>query len=100
MFIGGLKKIAPWMFAMDHTNQARWLPIFIHFLKSLQSNHPGVYKEFWQGKFTINKSECPFSSTGIDQVHEQNNKLVKINGGATDLPNDNAALLKWTVVRS
>ena len=33
----------------------------------------------------------------IDQAHEQNNKLVKIDGGATDLLNDNAALLKWTV---
>ena len=55
---------------MDHTNYARWLPIFIHDLKSLQSNHPGVYKEFYQGKFTINKSEYPFSSMGIDQVHE------------------------------
>ena len=70
MFISSLKKIAPWMFAMDHTNYVRWLPIFIHDLKSLQSNHPGVYKEFYQGKFTINKSEYPFSSMGIDQVHE------------------------------
>ena len=45
----------------------------------------------------INKSGKPFSSLGIDQAHEQNNKLVKIAGGATDLLNDNAALLKWTV---
>ena len=34
---------------------------------------------------------------GIDQAHEQNNKLVKINGSATDLLNNNTALLKWTV---
>ena len=32
-FIGFLEKIVPWMFAMDHTNYARWLPIFIHDLK-------------------------------------------------------------------
>ena len=32
----------------------------------------------------------------IDQAHKQNNKLVKIDCGATDLLNDNAALLKWT----
>ena len=77
MFMGCLEKIAPWMFAMDHTNYARWLPIFIHDLKSLQANHPGVCKEFCQGKFTISKSGKPFSSMGIDQAHEQNNKLVK-----------------------
>ena len=46
MFIGCLEKIAPWMFAMDHTNHARWLPMFMHDLKWLQSNHPGVYQEF------------------------------------------------------
>ena len=84
------------MFAMNHTNYARWLPVFIHDLKSLQSKHPGVYREFFQGKFKINKSGKPFSSMGIDQAHEQNNKLVKIDCGATDLLNDNAALLKWT----
>ena len=85
------------MFTMDHSSYARWLPIFIHDLKSLQSNDPGVYKEFWQRKFTINKRRKPFSSIGIDQAHKQNNKLVKIDDGATDLLHDNAALLKWTV---
>ena len=34
---------------------------------------------------------------GIDQAHKQNNKLIKIDGGATDLLNDNAALFNWTV---
>ena len=35
---------------------------------------------------------------GIDQAHTQkNNRLVEIDGGATDLLNDNAALLKWKV---
>ena len=64
------KKSAPWMFAKDHTNYARWLPIFIHDLKSLQSNHPRVYKESCQGKFTINKSGKPFSSISIDQAQK------------------------------
>ena len=69
----------------------------MHDLKSLQSNHPGVYKEFCQRKFTINKSGKPISIMGIDQAYEQNNKLVKIDCGATDLLNDNTAFLKWTV---
>ena len=45
MLRGCLEKIAPWMFSMDQTNYACWLPIFIYDLKSLQSNHPGVYIE-------------------------------------------------------
>ena len=50
-----------------------------------------------QGKFTINKSGKPSSSVGIDQAHKQNNKLVKMDDGSSDLQNDNTALLKWTV---
>ena len=29
MFVSALEQIAPWMFALDHTQYARWLPIFI-----------------------------------------------------------------------
>ena len=44
-----------------------------------------------------NKSGKPFSSMGIDQAREQTNKLIKKDDGATDLLNNNVALLKWTV---
>ena len=32
-----------------------------------------------------------------DQAHEQNNKLVKIDGGAVGILDNEAALLKWAV---
>ena len=32
-----------------------------------------------------------------DQAHEKNNKLVKIDGGAVDILDNEAALLKWAV---
>ena len=34
MFIGCLEKIAPWMFAMDHTNYARYNLITQEYIKS------------------------------------------------------------------
>ena len=60
MFIGCLEQISPWMSTIDHTNYACWLPVFIHDLKSLQSNHPGVYKELCQGKLRSTKVESYF----------------------------------------
>ena len=33
----------------------------------------------------------------IDQAHEQNNKLVKIDGGAIGILENQNALLKWAV---
>ena len=98
LFLSCLERIAPWMFAMDHMHYPRWLPVFINDLKRLPVNHPNVYKEFLFGKFKINKTGKPFSNIGIDQAHEQNNKLVKTDGDAVDiLLNDNTALMKWMV---
>ena len=57
--------------------------------------HPSIYDEFHSGKLTVKKTGKSFSSIGIDQAHEQNNKLVKIDGGAIDiLSNNNTALMK------
>ncbi len=98
LFLACLEKIAPWMFALDHVHYARWLPFFISDLKVLRIKHPKVYQEFVKGNFTINKTGKPFSNIGIDQAHEQNNKLVKIDGEAVDmLLNDSASLMKWMV---
>ena len=38
-----------------------------------------------KGYFTVKKSKRKVSNIGIDQAHEQNNKLIKIDGGAIGL---------------
>ena len=43
--------------------------------------------------FTINKTTKQFSSIGIDQAHEQNNKIVKTDGGAIGIVENEQALL-------
>ena len=35
MFVGVLDQFAPWLFALDQTNYARWLPIFIRSMETL-----------------------------------------------------------------
>ena len=32
-----------------------------------------VLEQFNKGYFTVNKTDRPFSSVGVDQAHEQNN---------------------------
>ena len=44
-----------------------------------------VHAEFQNGGFTINKTGNPFSEMAIDQAHEQNNAMVKGDGGAVGL---------------
>ena len=76
-YIDSMQQILPWMFALDHTNYARWLPVHLHDMKTLDIKNPQVYKSFVEGRFVIAKSARRFSALPIDHAHEQNNKIVK-----------------------
>ena len=47
--------------------------------------------------FVVTKSGKPFSCIAEDQVHKQNNKCVKGDGGAVEILNSEEALLKWAM---
>ena len=64
-------------FALDHTNYARWLTIHVFNLISLPITHPDVYQQMLKGFFSFAKTKRPFSRMALDQVHEQNNEIIK-----------------------
>ena len=98
LFITSLKSIAHWIFALDHVHYARWLPVFIEDMinisKNNEKNTKAIFNSFNKGFFTVRKTNNPFSSIGIDQAHEQNNKIIKVDGGAIGLLENDNALLK------
>ena len=59
--------------------------------------HPGVAREFGAGNFNVRKTKNVFSSIPIDQAHEQNNALIKGDGGAVGLTDNPSALLRWMI---
>ena len=50
------------------------------------NKHPHVYNEFSTsgGKVTVQKMTNTFSSIPPDQAHEQNNELIKGDGGVLE----------------
>jgi len=64
---------------------------------ALQEHHPEIYCQFMSGNFAVSKSTHKFSSMAIDQVHEQLNAVIKGDGGAVGLTENEAALCRWTV---
>ena len=92
-----LQDIIPWLFAMDLVHYSRWISVFIHYIRRLPDTHPDVFQRFQEGQFTIKKSVWVFSNMAIDQAHEQNNKLVKIDGGAIGILENDTALLDWAI---
>lgn len=86
-------QLAPWFFALDHTNYSRWIPIYIRDMKSLPDSIKCDLKKYW----VISKTHNKFSSLPIDQVHEQNNKIVKGAGGVIGLTDNPVAFTRWMV---
>ena len=97
LYKDALTELAPWFFALDHTNYARWVPIHIRDMVSLDNHLPALSDEFRKGHFVVHKTHHAFSAIPIDQAHEQNNKCVKGDGGAVGLTENTTQLLRWMV---
>ena len=76
---------------------ARWLTIHWFDLWNLKATFPDVFEYFSKGFFSFQKSNREFSRMGLDQVHGQNNAVIKGCGGATDIVNkvDDSTLIRW-----
>ena len=90
----------PRFFALDHTHYSRWVPVHIRDMTTLHERLPDVAKEFDRGSFVVHKSTRPFSAIAIENAHEQNNAVVKGDGGAIGLTQNPRALLRWMVAGS
>ena len=96
LYVEALESLAPWSFAFDHSNYARWLPIYIRDMKCL----PGPVQESLRKCWVISKSSNTFSSNPIDQAHEQNNARVNGSSGAVGLTESLVTFRKWMVASS
>ena len=91
LFAASFEEMLPWLAALDHSYYLRWRCIFLCDMHRLPAS---AADEFIKGHFTIKKTEQIFSTIGIDQAHRQNNKLVKIDGGAIGILGNEQALLE------
>ena len=71
--------------------------VFIQDFSTLERDHNETYKAFKKGFFTVRKTNCVFSNMGINQAHEQNNKILKTDGGVFVILDNPTALLKWAI---
>ena len=95
LYISMLHKMLPWFFATNHPNYARWLSVHLRDMCALEETVPEVAAAFKKGLFTVSKTRRSFSAIPIDQAHEQNNAVVKGEGGAVGLTENPNALRRW-----
>jgi len=96
LYVDAFTEIVPWLFSLDHTNYAQWIPVHLRD-STLKDIHPKVFAEFLKGNFLVKKTAHRFSAIAIDQGHEQNNAAVKDDGGAVGLTANPVALKRWMV---
>lgn len=63
----------------------------------LPTRHPELHKSFVEDHFAFHKTQKMFSAIAHDQNHEQNNALVKGDGGAVGLTENPCALARWMI---
>ena len=95
--VQSLRNLLKWFFALDHTNYSRRLTIHLLDLILLPTIHRDVYWQMLKGVFNFTKKPCHFWRIALDQIHEQNNKIIKGVGGASSLLNtkDESTLIRW-----
>ncbi len=57
MYLDALAELAPWFFALNHTNYARWIQVHLRDMSLLSKSHTDIYREFNAGHFTVQKTK-------------------------------------------
>ncbi|KAJ8031728.1 hypothetical protein HOLleu_25018 [Holothuria leucospilota] len=100
LYVQTLTAIIPWIFAMDHYHYARWLTVHVTDLQELPNDSVDIHRAFVNGRFVTQKSSHKFSALAHDQIHEQQNAIVKGDGGVIGITENEAASRRWMVAGS
>ena len=87
----------PWVTIYDHTNYARWGPVYLAEMKGLETSHQELYEEFMNGNFVVKKRDGKFNQVPIDQATEWQNTTCKISNGIIGITRNDTARDKFCV---
>ena len=81
----------------DHYTYTRCLTKHWFEFYTTETKFPDVCNILSKENVSFQKSHRDFTRKSLNEIHEQNNKLIKGCGGASDLLNkmDDSALIRW-----
>ena len=94
-----IKKMLPWFFAYDHTNHARYLPVYLAHMILLPETHPEAHALLENGDFGVQQTMSHgFSQMPVDQTIEQTlNRSTKTKGGIVGFSLRKGAVQQWMI---
>ena len=87
----------PWLFAYDHINYARYLPVYLVTMTTLPDTHPEAYHLLTDGDFGVQRlTSRGFSQLPVDQTIEPTlNRSTKTKGGIVGFSLQKGAVQRW-----
>lgn len=88
------QEMLPFFHRYDHTNYARWGPVYLAQMKQLPAE---VQAEFESGNWVVKGSSRRFNQVDPDQAQEWLNGTGKRGGGIVGITRTPSALFRWTL---
>ena len=85
LYVQVIDELCDYVFIWNQVHYSRWLPVHVKDMVELESKHPEVHREFMKGNFVVQKSPRKFSLIPKDHSHEQTTKIVKGDGGVSNI---------------
>jgi len=100
MHVEAFAAMLPWMAVYDHLNYARWGPVYLADMKTLDLTAPEVHKECLDGNFVVKRSNSYFNEVPADQATEWMNKVCKTAGGIIGITRQDQARDRFCITWS
>ena len=97
LHLTSLDAMIPYFFAHDQINYARHAPLYLATMREIQTKDIES-QNYLKENFSINKTSIPFCSISTDHALEQENKILKINGGVKALTQNTTALHRFCLI--
>jgi len=87
------------MFAFNHTNYSRWVPVYLEDCLQLEARFPVLYESFQNGGFVVQLTTTKNSFIPMDQALEVSyNKVAKSSGGIVGFTRKKEAVAQWNLI--
>ena len=101
LYVSSIRRMCGLLFSADHTNYARYLPLYYMQLRNLNSTHPGAEELMRNNGFSASRSNVPGCRNAIDLTIEQTiNRYAKSRGGIIGFSRNAGAYFRWCMTQT
>ncbi|MES9884823.1 MAG: hypothetical protein ABW185_28590 [Sedimenticola sp.] len=95
LYLASLEELATYFFAYNRLDYAQHILEFTARAYDTRTADPELWLRLCAGEFVFSNNNVPFTSIGLDQAQEHQNKMLKGDGGLNGITNKPATLLKF-----